>query len=82
MGISVQALKAMLVENEYKPLYGDVLIIGRSTVCVPEITIEALLKDFGLGEVPLKLLKLRETTTKHQTDDYCIDDRLLIRALS
>ena len=76
MGINCQSLKAILAENQYKPIRGTVLLIGKSTVTVSRPKLEQLLVDY-LGTSPCFVESY--TQTKNATiGDYDVDDRELL----
>lgn len=79
MGINRQSLKLLLFENSYKSIRGKVLLIGRSTVCIEYSFIKELFSRFGLNP-PLRSLSRK--ITKHQNDNYNVDDIELIHSLS
>lgn len=79
MGINQQSLKAILAEHKYLPIEGNVLLIGRSTVC---LTHEQVNNIFAEYDLPAPSLKTEFTGTKHHSYGFCIDDRELILSLS
>lgn len=79
MGINKQSLKALLFENDHKRIYGKVLLIGRSTVCINYPSIQNLFKKFSLSP-PNNNLKTK--ITKHQIDEYGVNDVELFHCLS
>ena len=80
MGINQQTLKAILAENQYRKLSGNILVIGKSTVCVDKASIAKLFLNHGLTSV--NQLSEIDKTTKHSSNIYNIDDSSLIKALS
>ena len=81
MGINIQTLKFLLEENQYLPLYGDILLIGRSTVTISDIRVSKLFEKFGLSASHL-LNPKKNTSTRHSVSGYHIDDIELFKSLS
>jgi len=79
MGINIQSLKLILHENSLMPLYGKILLIGRSTVTINYETLKTLFHRFSLN--PPVETKLR-SVTKHQDSAYNIDDKDCFLSLS
>lgn len=80
MGINIQALKALLHENNYKKLSGDILLVGRSTVTISKPRLNGLLKDYNL------ILNLKNEAnvpeTRHSNEEFDVDDIELFNCLS
>ena len=81
MGINIQTLKLLLEENRYKPIYGNVLLIGRSTVTISDERVKKLFKDYGKDPSSL-IFEQNFNKTRHANNDYYIDDVLLFKSLS
>jgi len=79
MGINIQALKLILHENSLIPLYGKILLIGRSTVTIDYATVKMLFRQFTL-KPPIEIRN--RSVTKHQNSIYGVDDRALFSAIS
>ena len=79
MGINQQSLKAILAEHKYSPIQGNILLIGRSTVCLDQ---EKLASIFSEHEIPLPRLSAVSGETKHSDYGFYVDDRELFRSLS
>jgi hypothetical protein len=79
MGINRQSLKAILFENNYKSVYGRVLLLGRSTVTISYPDLAGLFNKFDLLP-PNKFLTNK--ITKAQTNLYNVDDIDLFKSLS
>jgi SAM-dependent methyltransferase len=81
MGINIQTLKLLLHENSYLPIYGRVLLIGRSTVTISDDRIIDLLNFHKINPLPL-LKNQKSGQTRHSVDSYYLDDVTLFEALS
>ena len=81
MGINIQILKLLLEENNYSPLYGDILLIGRSTVTISDIRIRELLQKYGIDASKL-LCTQKKNKTRHASEGFHIDDVKLFECLS
>lgn len=80
MGLNVQAAKMLLHENDYKEIYGRVLIVGRQTVTIDIPQIEEFFQGYG------KSIKVSDedidSDTKASSSSRFIRDETFFRALS
>jgi hypothetical protein len=80
MGINRQVLQTLLHENNYRPIKGKVLLIGRSTVTIRIESINNIFKQFN--RTPPDFCVEALSQTKHANDAYNVDDIELIRSVS
>lgn len=83
MGITKQVLKAILHENSYIPISGNILLIGKSTVCIEYNEIKSLYSKFDLvSPKPEGEIIRSKNKTKAATAEYFIDDSEIFDCLN
>jgi len=79
MGISQQVLKALLQENKYRKLDGNVLLLGKSTVLIEPKRIVEFFSKYGYAPPELSAI---DQATRHSTNSFCVDDLQLFQSIS
>ena len=78
MGISSQVIKALIHENEFKPIVGEFLSFGRQTVNISQKKLKELCFSV-LSEEQIKTLEMDEVT--RHSEGKRVSDKSLIEAL-
>lgn len=80
MGLNIQALKMLYKENLYKPINGNVLLIGKSTVGISRQNLNSFFIENGIALNADNFTNLDEKT-KRSSDVFNIDDSELFARL-
>lgn len=83
MGLGYHMTEALVREHIYKPIEGDVLMLGRQTVFLPFVEICELMREQGLTTegVELASMEIDSTTLNRPENAVCITDRALFGLL-
>jgi hypothetical protein len=80
MGLNIQALKMLHKENLYKPINGNVLLIGKSTVGISRQNLNSFFIANGIA-LNADSFTNRDEKTKRSSDVFNIDDSELFARL-
>lgn len=79
MGINQQVLKFLLHKNAYRPIQGNILLIGKSTVT---LSIQDINKIYIENNLTAPKYEQVDKSTRHCSDEFVVDDKELIQKLS
>ena len=80
MGLNIQALKMLYREHLYKPINGNVLLIGKSTIGISRENLDSFFIENGIALHTGNFLNFDEKT-KRSSDIFNIDDSELFTRL-
>lgn len=79
MGLNKQTLKLLLKENQFKKISGKYLSIGRHTVNIDRVSLEAIFSEFGFSNEKIRELyenKKFDNLTRHASQTILDSDLL------